>query len=247
MYSISLAAERRMSPPVAAILAGGKGTRLRPCVFDRPKVLAEVRRRYFLCFLLDQLADSGFNSVILLTGYMGDQIRESFGESYRSMELRYCREDRPLDTAGAVRGALHLLDSDPVLVMNGDSYCEADLRSFIDWHLEMGSEVSMLLSQFDYTARFGRVRMDGSGRVLAFEEKSSRCGPGWINAGIYLISRRVLETIPSGRPVSLEKEMFPEWTERRFFGYRNSGRFIDIGTPESYKAAQEFFEFKETV
>ncbi len=245
MQSKTLPADRRTQLPTAAILAGGKGTRLRPCVSDRPKVLAEVRMRGFLSFLLDQLADSGFSSVTLLTGYMGDQVRTTFGETYRNMNLGYCREEEPLDTAGAVRGALHLLDSDPVLVMNGDSYCEADLGAFLTWHCAMRAEVSMLLTQMRDTTRFGQVRVDELGRVLAFEEKFSGSGQGWINAGIYLIGHPVLETIPSGRPISLEKQMFPEWVGRRFFGYTNSGRFIDIGTPESYNAAQKFFESKE--
>jgi NDP-sugar pyrophosphorylase family protein len=242
MHSNTFATDRRAPPPMAAILAGGKGTRLRPCVSDRPKVLAEVGMRGFLFLLLDQLADSGFSSVILLTGYMGDQVRATIGETYRDMNIGYCREEEPLDTAGAIRGALHLLDSDPVLVMNGDSYCEADLGTFITWHRAMGAEISMLLTRMRDTARFGHVRVDELGRVLAFEEKFSGSGPGWINAGIYLISHLMLETIPSGRPVSLEKEMFPGWVGRRSFGHRNSGRFIDIGTPESYKAAQRFFD-----
>lgn len=245
MHSNTQPLHRYAAPPRAAILAGGKGSRLRPCVSDRPKVLAAVGMRGFLSYLLDQLADAGFSSVILLTGYMGDQVRAALGDLYKGMNLGYCREEEPLDTAGALQGALHLLDSDPVLVMNGDSYCEADLSAFIAWHRTMGAEVSMLLAQVRDTSRFGQVRVDELGRVLAFEEKSNGGGPGWINAGIYLISRPLLELIPAGRPVSLEKEMFPKWVCRRFYGCTNSGRFIDIGTPESYSAAQNFFECKE--
>jgi NDP-sugar pyrophosphorylase family protein len=201
--------------------------------------------RGFLSFLLDQLADFGLSSVILLTGYMGDQVRAALGESYRNMKLRYCREEEPLDTAGAVSGALRLLDSDLLLVMNGDSYCEADLSAFIAWHRAMGAEVSMLLTQMHDTARFGQVRLDELGRVAAFDEKFSGGGPGWINAGIYLISRRLIETIPFGRPVSFEKEMFPKWIGHGFYGRKSAGRFIDIGTPASYNEAQKFFERRE--
>ncbi len=245
MHSNTSPAQRHAPPPTAAILAGGKGSRLRPCVSDRPKVLAEVGKRGFLSYLLDQLADAGFSSVILLTGYMGDQVRATLGQAYKGMKLGYCREEQPLDTAGALHGAMHLLNSDPVLVMNGDSYCEADLGPFIAWHRAVGAEVSMLMAQVRDTSRFGQVRVDELGRVLAFEEKSNGGGPGWINAGIYLICRPLLELIPAARPVSLEKEMFPKWVSRRFYGCRNSGRFIDIGTPESYSAAQKFFECKE--
>lgn len=228
--------------PMAAILAGGKGTRLRTFVSDRPKVLANVRKRCFLTYILDQLVEEGFRSVILLTGYMSEQVQASLGESYKGIKLGYSPEDEPLDTAGAVRGALKMLDSDPVLVMNGDSFCQVDFSAFIEWHEKIGAEVSMVITRIDDAARFGNVLVNEDGRIFGFKEKSNGGDQGWINAGIYLIGRPLIETIPLGLPVSLEREIFPQWINRRFYGYRTVGRFIDIGTPESYLAAQDFFE-----
>src|SRR5437899_2628493 len=107
----------------AAILVGGLGTRLRGIVADRPKVLAEVRGRPFLAYLLDQLVASGFQDVVLCTGYRSEQVKEVFGDGYGPLRIVYSEETVPLGTAGALRLALPLLQSETILVMNGDSFC----------------------------------------------------------------------------------------------------------------------------
>jgi NDP-sugar pyrophosphorylase family protein len=134
-----------------------------------------------------------------------------------------------------------MLRSDPVLVMNGDSYFDADVPAFFAWHVERHAEGSILLCEVADVARFGQVQSDAAGAVVAFDEKGSGRGRGWINAGIYLLSRRIVESIPSGRPVSLEREVLPAWIGRGLLGCRAAGRFLDIGTPESYAAAEAFF------
>jgi len=225
----------------AAILAGGLGTRLRPVVFDRPKCLAEIGGRPCLAFLLDQLEAAGVRDVVLCTGHLGGQVRDAFGEGYGSMTIAYSHEPMELGTAGALRYALPHFLSDVVLVMNGDSFCDADLPAFAARHLAHGGPASLLLAEVPDTRRYGRVATDGSGRVVRFEEKDGSSGPGWINAGIYLLNRDALMTIPRGRPVSIEREMFPEWIVRGLFGFRSRGRFIDIGTPDSYAEAEHFF------
>jgi NDP-sugar pyrophosphorylase family protein len=230
-----------MSELTAAILVGGFGTRLRPVVADRPKVLAEVQGRPFLAYLLDQIADAGLRSVVLCTGYMGDQVQAVFGDTYGGLHVTYSREMSPLGTAGALRLALPLLASDPVLIMNGDSFCDTDLQAFWRWHGARGAEAALLLHKTGDTRRYGRVRVNAEGRVLSFEEKSDNGGAGWMNAGIYMLSRRLLLTIPMGRAVSLEREMFPAWIEQGLDGYRSTGRFVDIGTPEAYATTEQFF------
>src|ERR671910_3457055 len=117
-----------------AVLAGGLGTRLRPVVSDRPKALAEIHGRPFLAYLLDQLSTAGCSRVVLCTGHLGEQIERAFDKRYRNLQISYSRETRPLGTGGALRLALPDLLSDPVLVMNGDSFCATDLTSVRDWH-----------------------------------------------------------------------------------------------------------------
>lgn len=225
----------------AAILAGGLGTRLRSVVPDRPKVLAEVNGRPFIAYLLDQLHAEGVEAVVLCTGYKGEQVEQLLGSSYRGLALYYSREAEPLGTGGALRLALPQLPAENVLVMNGDSFCDAQLRPFAGWHLERQSPATLLLSQCEDTRRFGRVDLDEQGNILQFQEKAAVSGPGWINAGIYLLRRTVIEAIPMGRAVSIEREVFPGWIGKGLSGWRSEGSLRDIGVPDAYAEAQGEF------
>ena len=225
----------------ATILAGGLGTRLRPVMADRPKVLADVLGRPFLTFLLDHLQAAGVRRVVLCTGYKGEQVQAAFGDSYGSLCLAYSHESSPLGTGGALRAALPLFEADSILVMNGDSFCETDLRVFWNWHCAREADATLLLTKVSDTTRYGRVVVDAHDHILRFDEKAPGTGPGWINAGIYLISRTLVQTIPRSRAVSLERETFPAWIGQGFCAYPSEGRFLDIGTPEAYAAADLFF------
>jgi NDP-sugar pyrophosphorylase family protein len=225
----------------AAVLAGGLGTRLRSVVQDRPKVLAEVAGRPLLAYLLDQLASAGVCRVVLCTGYMAELVRDVMGDTHSGMDIVYSQEPTGLGTGGALRHAYSLLHAETSLVLNGDSCCRANLSAFASWHLARSAEASVLLTQVDDARRFGRTRIDAACRVQSFSEKTAETGPGWINAGIYLLQTRLLFTIPANTPVSLEREVFPAWTKRRFFGYQTRAPFLDIGTPESYARAETFF------
>ena len=230
-----------LSDITAVILAGGLGTRLRSVVADRPKVLAEIHGKYFLTFLLDYLIKAGLRYVILCTGYLGEQIQAVYGDTYGPLRLAYSQESSPLGTAGALRLALPLFGSDSVFVMNGDSICQTDFMAFGEWHQERNADASLLLIKVPDVRRFGQVLVDKEGRVLRFEEKNDKAGSGWINSGVYIIDRKLIKEIPKGIPVSLEKEIFPSWIGKQFYGFQSNGRFIDIGTPESYAEADHFF------
>lgn len=224
-----------------AILAGGLGTRLRPAVADRPKVLAPVGGRPYLAHLLHALSQYGIREVVLLVGHRADMVWESLGDCCEGVRLRYSIEASPLGTGGAVRLALPLLHSSDVLLLNGDSFAEVDLPAFQDEHSNRSSDASLVLARVPDAGRFGSVRLDGRGRVVRFAEKTES-GEGWINAGVYLLSRRLIAEIPRERPISLERDLIPEWVRTGIlFGFRTPGRFIDIGTPESYACAEDFF------
>ena len=194
-----------------------------------------------MAYLLDQLRASGVRYVVLCTGYLDEQVQATFGDAYGSLRVGYSKESSQLGTAGALRLALPLLKSDTVLVMNGDSFCEVDLRSFWAWHQRCGAEATLLLTHVPDTNRYGRVHVDADGAIVSFDEKSGANSPGWINAGIYLLTRALISTIPANGPVSLERDMFPLWISRRLYGYRSKGRFLDIGTPDAYAMAEQFF------
>lgn len=224
----------------AVILAGGLGTRLRTVVDDRPKVLAEVNGRPFLCYLLDQVTAAGVCRIVLCTGYMAGAVSDLVGSRYGNAVVHYSVEGEPLGTGGALRLALPLL-SDPVLVMNGDSYCEADLSGFAAMHASRQAAVSIALAEVDDINRYGAVQLDVEGVVSAFEEKGGRSGRGMINAGIYLLTRATVAGIPPHATVSLERDIFPELIGNGLYGYTRTGRFIDIGVPDDYRAATRFF------
>ena len=226
----------------AAVLAGGLGTRLRAAVPDRPKVLATVAGRPFLAHLLDRLARASVREVVLLTGHAADQVHAAFGDRYAGMRLTYSVEPAPLGTAGAVRHALPLFRSETVLLVNGDSYCDADLAAFRRSHAEEPSGFGMVLA-----ARRGRLpvrpgrgrrrrprgplRGEGAGRPSRLDQRRNLSLP-----------RALLEGLEPTRPASLERDLLPAWVAAgRVRGFRAEGRFIDIGTPESYAAAEAFF------
>ena len=234
-------ASMEMSKMTAAVLAGGLGTRLRGAVRDRPKVLASVCGRPFLAHLLDQLVTYGVRDVVLCTGYRSEMIEDAFGGAYGPIALRYSQETEPLGTGGALRLALPLVKSPMLMVLNGDSMCRADLNAFVRWRNTHGAPASLLLTHVDDAGRFGRVDCDEAGRISRFCEKG-RTGPGWINAGVYLLDQALLAEFPEGRNFSIERDGFPGWIERGLYGRRSQGGFLDIGTPESYEAAPAFFD-----
>ena len=228
----------RFGDASAIVLAGGRGTRLQAAVSDRPKVLAEVRGRPFLAYLLDRLCAAGVGEIVISVGYRAADVRAAFGKAYRGRALRYVEESSPLGTAGALRALLPELDSDPMLVLNGDSCCEVDLAELWRWHAMRGANATLCLVHQPDTRRFGRVAVNEHGGIEGFVEKAESRAAGWINAGVYVFSQSVLEVIPPGRAVSLEREILPAWIGRGLYGMRVAGRFIDIGTTASYRAAQ---------
>jgi NDP-sugar pyrophosphorylase family protein len=182
---------------------------------------------------------------VLATGYKGEQVRETFGAHYRGIRLCYSQEAMPLGTAGALYlAAQQIPGADCFLVMNGDSYCHMQLHSFVQAHQGNRALNSMVVTAVDDMRRFGSVHVDEKGFIRGFREKDPDLrsdGAGLINAGVYLVSRALIESIPQGRSVSLESEIFPLYLDGRLRMWKASGPFIDIGTPASFAEASGFF------
>lgn len=230
-----------ISQVTAVILAGGAGTRLRSVVADRPKVLAPLHGRPFITYLLDRLVAQRIKKTVLCTGYMGDQMKEALGDNYHGMQLLYSHETQPLGTGGALAQALPLISSQTILVMNGDSYCDTDLRTSFEWHQDREARATLVLAHVEQGARYGRVELGEQGRIERFCEKNpALTGGGWINSGVYWFQREVLAALPAGRALSLEKDVLGAWSGEGLYGYRDYGRFLDIGVPEDYARAEKF-------
>lgn len=224
----------------AIILCGGAGLRLKSVTGDAPKSLASIGDRPFLEILLRQLHRFGFYKVILAVGYQKDLIRSYFGEEWFGLAISYAIESRPLGTGGALRNALDLLTSDSALILNGDSYTDADLRSFAVDYQDAKVDLSVLLVPADGRTDCGVVSVNSDGTIKGFKEKQFVAGKSYVNAGIYMARKRVLAEIQAGMQVSLETELFPQWISqgKRLKAYHHEGPCIDIGTPERYQHAQ---------
>lgn len=226
----------------AVILAGGLGTRLRSVVHDRNKVVAPVAGRPFIAFLIDELTQAGINEIIICSGHKGQDLINRLATNNIKAKLSFSREHRPMGTAGALRHAAHFMTSDTVLVLNGDSHCNLDLRTLIQKHQSTDAVVTLAAVWVPDVLRYGHLEIDVNGKITAFIEKQQKKGGGYINGGIYIIERRLIETIPENQLVSLETDMFPCWIRLGIQTYLSKGPFIDIGTPESYLSAQSYFQ-----
>ncbi|MFF0742188.1 sugar phosphate nucleotidyltransferase [Streptomyces sp. NPDC004111] len=200
----------------AILLAGGKGSRLRPVTLRTPKPMVPAAGVPFLAHQLARARAAGVTHVVLATSYLAEVFEPYFGDgSALGMRLTYVTEDRPLGTGGAVRGAADALESgpaDPVLVLNGDILTGLDLAGLVRGHLRAGAAVTLHLTRVDDPREYGLVPTDGTGRVLRFTEKPQRpeeIVTDQINAGCYVFRREVIDTVPAGRPVSVERETFP--------------------------------------
>jgi len=227
-----------MKPGDALILCGGLGTRLQTVVSDRPKGLATISGRPFLDILVEELLQQGFGRLIFCTGHGGDQVAAHF--SGRSGEqFVFSAEDGPLGTGGAVRNALPHVRSDPFAVVNGDSFCRVAYAELFAFHGKKAGLATVVVTPPSERTDVGVIELAADARVLRFAEKPADAAAALVNAGIYVVQRRLFETVPLGAAVSLERDILPRAIgQRACYGYRVAGPLVDIGTPERYRAAQ---------
>ena len=233
------------------ILCGGLGKRLRGVVNDKPKPLADINSRPFLDILIDYVASYGFRRFILCIGYMGDVIKQHYQTRESSLTILFSEEREPLGTGGAIKNAEPLIQSNPFLAMNGDSFCPFDLCAFLDFHTSKGALLSIALVRAEETQDYGVIALGESQRIISFDEKKDRSwslsqvgaglcpSPSFINAGIYLFDSHILSLMPARKAFSLEYNLFPKVINREFYGYVISETLIDIGTPKRYEKAKQ--------
>lgn len=230
----------------AVLLVGGQGTRLRPVTVHTPKPMVPAAGVPFLAHQLARLAAAGVDHVVMATCYLAEVFEPYFGDgSAYGVELEYVVEDEPLGTGGAIRNAAGRLrcggdegGDEPVLVFNGDILSGLDIRDLVDTHVRRDADVTLHLARVDDPRAFGLVPTDDDGRVLAFTEKPTtpeEIVTDQINAGAYVFRRSVIDEIPRGRVVSVERETFPALLARGAYlhGKVENAYWLDLGRPEA--------------
>lgn len=226
-----------MSTTEAVVLVGGKGTRLRPLTISAPKPMLPTAGLPFLTHLLARIKAAGIDRVVLGTSFKAEVFEEHFGDgSELGLEIAYVVEDEPLGTGGGIRNVADALTADTIMVFNGDVLGGTDLRHVLDTHEKNYADVTMHLVRVADPRAFGCVMTDENGRVEQFLEKTQDPPTDQINAGTYVFQREVIDEIPAGVPVSVEREVFPKLIadERRVFAHVDSAYWRDMGTPEDF-------------
>jgi len=222
------------------VLVGGKGTRLRPLTMTAAKPMLPTAGVPFLTHQLAQARASGVDHVVLATSYRAETFEAHFGDgSALGLDLEYVTETEPMGTGGGIRNVAAKLRGDadaPVLVFNGDVLSGHDIAAQVALHRDNDAAVTLYLTEVDDARAFGCVPIDQRGHVTAFLEKMSEPVTNLINAGCYIFRRDVIDTIPVGRPVSVERETFPQLLEAgsTVMGYVDAGYWLDLGTPAAF-------------
>ncbi|KAK1181512.1 NDP-sugar synthase [Streptomyces sp. NBS 14/10] len=229
--------------PEAILLVGGKGTRLRPMTVNTPKPMVPAAGVPFLTHQLARARAAGVEHIVLATSYLAEVFEPYFGDgSSLGLHLEYVTEQEPLGTGGAIRNVASRLGSgpdDPVLVFNGDILTGLDIPALVDTHRTTGADVSLHLTRVTDPRAYGLVPTDATGRVTAFLEKpqtAEEIVTDQINAGAYVFNRSVIDAIPAGRPVSVERETFPGLLAAgaHLQGMVDSTYWLDLGTPQAF-------------
>ncbi|BDC35841.1 MAG: NDP-sugar synthase [Candidatus Methanoliparum thermophilum] len=229
----------------ACILCGGKGTRLRPLTFDRPKPMVPLLNKPTIQHLVESLVASGFDDIVITLGYQGEQIKEYLNDgALFGAHITYSFEDKKLGTAGSVKNAKKYLDDGAFLVMGGDIALDFNLKEIYNFHKKNTSIATIAITCTDDPTDFGIVEIDVSNDIKKFKEKPK---PGEIfsnlaSTGIYVCDPEIFDWIPSNKKYDFAKDLFPTFLEngKKLIGWLSPGKWSDIGSIKMYKDANSW-------
>jgi mannose-1-phosphate guanylyltransferase len=227
---------------LAVVLVGGFGTRLRPLTLTTPKPMLPVGHVPMLERVLANLARGGVTEAVLSLGFQPDAFSEAFPDGHcAGVGLHYAVEPEPLDTAGAIRFAADAVHATGrIVVVNGDVLTDLDVGALVAFHEACGAEATIHLTPVDDPSAFGVVPTEADGRVIAFIEKPARdeAPTNLINGGTYVFEESMLARIPTGRRVSVEREVFPQVVaDGRLYAMASDDYWLDTGRPDQYLLA----------
>lgn len=232
---------------VGILLVGGFGTRLKPLTNDSPKPMLPVAGLPVTEHQILAAKKAGVHTIVLATSYLAEVFTPYFGDGSKwGIKILYAVEKEPLGTGGAIRNAAQLLGRDePIVIFNGDVLSRHSIADQIDFHIEKKADVTLHLIDVEDARAFGCVPTDSSGRVTAFLEKMDNPVTNSINAGCYVFSPSVIDEIPLGEVLSIERETFPALVAsgRAIFGYKDQSYWLDVGTPAAlFKGSRDLVD-----
>ncbi len=234
----------------AVIIAGGKGTRLRPLTYGCPKPMLPLVDRPFLEWMINRCREADVCDILLNVQYQARQVIDYFGDGDRfGVTIRYIEESTPLDTAGAIKLAEPYFTGESLIVFNADILTNLDLAALIKFHKDTQADATLTLTRVPDITPFGLVEINTQNQqVQAFREKPNAeqavqflaQGIDTINAGTYVLEPKIFDVYPSGEPLSFERKVFPNILERglKMMGFVSDGYWMDMGTPAKYYQAQ---------
>jgi len=220
------------------ILVGGQGTRLRSVIQDIPKPMADVNGKPFLEYLLHFLNAQGCNHAVLSVGYKHEIIKNYFGNQYLNLKIDYAIEEEPLGTGGGIKNSLDFISQNDFFLLNGDSFFDVDLMQLAEFHFIKKSAITLSVKEMHHVDRYGTLNIE-NGKIFSFNEKQP-IERGFINAGVYVVSKQVFEDEQLTEKFSFEKDILEKNVNTlSFYAFESDGYFIDIGIPEDYRKAQK--------
>tara|TARA_B100001057_G_C22683489_1_gene884712 strand:- start:169 stop:876 length:708 start_codon:yes stop_codon:yes gene_type:complete len=221
-----------------AILAGGLGSRLGKVTKTTPKPLLKVNGEYFITYILEKISLAGFKEVYISICYLKESFEKLIGKKYKNIKIKYLYEEQALGTGGAVKNIFLNSNVENLMVFNGDSYCDFDLKLLIN-EFKIKRRNIILLCKVKRSGRFGNVIFDNNNKIINFLEKR-KLSKGYINAGIYILNNTIMKI--RKKKFSIEKEFFEKCNTHEIYAFLSDDSFIDIGTPKSLTASNDFFK-----
>lgn len=229
-----------MFPKKSIILAGGKGTRLRPLTYKIPKALIPVQGRTLTEHVLDVLKRFGVKEIILSVSYMADKVKDYFGDGSKfGVKIEYVKEEKPMGTAGPLI-LMEKLD-DTFIMMNGDNLFNLDLKRMYELHNKNKATATIALTQIEDVSAFGVARLEGN-KILEFVEKPKKedAPSNCISSGYYILEPDVFDLVKGKKFAMMETDVFPLLAkEGKLFGYKDKGQWFDTGTFEEYEMVKK--------
>ncbi len=235
-------------PMQAVILAGGLGTRFRPLTLNTPKPMIQVMGKPYLEYQLQYLKSYNITDILFCVGYLGEKVQNYFGDGQsRDLSITYSFEEKPLGTGGALKNAGNHLD-DCFYLIYGDSFLPINYSSIEGHFFEVDKAILMVLyNNREDTSVTNNVSLDNRGMVTQYEKDNSNSFLQYVDAGVLVLKKEILDSMPPEKEVSLEQEIFPDYIARQeCAGYITRERFYDIGTPERLKQFENYLKNKNS-